>query len=126
MWCYILGFIVIILLIIYVMKNSNKEHFEWEPRWKGPQSRDCYSEKPENCLDYANCGFCLGTDGAKKCIFGDADGPLFQERCPAWAHSNFYDRYIFNEKVTTIVPSWAQFYPDYEAWYPFPGYAMTL
>jgi hypothetical protein len=124
MWYLILG--LVIALVLLFTYSQNKEHFNWEPRWKGPQSTDCYTEKPENCLNYANCGYCLGTGNKPpKCIPGDNDGPLFQERCPAWVHSNYYDRYIFDEKVTKITPSFAQFY-NYEAWYPWPGYSMTL
>lgn len=117
-----LAILAIVLLIIFLSLNTqNKEHFQWEPRWKGLQSQDCYTEKPENCLKYSNCGFCLNNDGKQpKCIPGDNDGPMFQEHCPAWMHSNYYDRHIFGEKVTRITPSWAQFYPEYEYTAPSP------
>ena len=96
------------------VRVDNKEHFHWEPRWTGPVSNDCYTEKTKDCLNYSNCGICLSDN--PKCIPGDAQGPFFKERCTGWAHSNYYDRHIFDEKVTTITPSWSEFYPEYEYW----------
>jgi hypothetical protein len=109
---------------VNVNPSNQVEHFYWEPKWHGPKSNDCYTEKPQNCLKFSNCGICL--NNKNKCIPGDAHGPLFKERCNGWVHSNYNDRYIFGEKVTTMTPSWGQFYPDYEYWAPQTGRAPLI
>ena len=120
----IIGILLLCVLLMRINVNQKLEHFYWEPRWVGPKSNDCYTEKPENCLKFSNCGICL--NNKNKCIPGDEQGPLFKERCNGWAHSNYYDRHIFGEKVTTITPSLSQFYPDYEYWAPSPTSRSSL
>jgi hypothetical protein len=113
----ILSIIGIMLLCVLLMsiRVGNKEHFHWEPKWKGLISNDCYTEKPGNCLNYSNCGMCL-SDNKPQCRPGDEQGPFFKEHCSGWMYSNYYDRKIFGEKVTSITPSFGQVYPDYEYW----------
>ena len=76
-------------------------------------------------MDYSNCGLCM-KDGKIECIPGDVQGPFFKEDCQGWMHTNYYDRYIFGERVTTITPPWNRFYPDYETKYPSPKSRATL
>lgn len=121
MYWIIFAIVSIIILLILTQRNNKdtKEHFYWEPRWFGKESPDCYSEKPENCLNFSNCGFC-SNQGLNKCLPGDANGPYFKGNCGKWLYSNYEDRHIFKEKVTSPVNSWDTFYDDYEATYPSP------
>ncbi|MCJ7636536.1 MAG: hypothetical protein MUO21_03520 [Nitrososphaeraceae archaeon] len=123
--------LIIIIVLILTQNKSNNEHFSeninpllsnvpttyGDPKWQGKLSSDCYTEKPENCLNFSNCGICMNNG---TCIPGDQDGPFFQGGCNGWLYSNYADRKIFNEKVTSIVPPWDTFYPDYEATFPSP------
>jgi hypothetical protein len=98
----------------------------WNPLQVGPESLDCYKESPETCLNFANCGLCHQGNRVS-CKPGDSMGAFFDETCMGWTHSNYYDRHIFKEKVTTTVPSWSKFYnQDYEIWYPDPQIQGTL
>jgi|688.fasta_scaffold191440_2 hypothetical protein len=123
MWIIFLIFIILCSIFLFfnnnAIKTNNTEHFQWDPLWVGKTSLDCYNEKPKDCLSYSNCGLCW-KNGIKKCIPGDTQGPFFKERCHAWEHTNYYDRHIFGEKVTTVKPSWDQFNPGYEVMYPSP------
>jgi len=116
----ILLIFVALCFIFLLVKEGKTEHFQqWDPLWIGKSSNDCYTEKPKDCLAYANCGLCY-KDGKKKCLPGDTQGPFFAEGCRAWEHTNYYDRHIFGEKVTTITPSFDKFLPGYEIMYPSP------
>ena len=122
--------IVIVCFIFMLMNNKQKqivdmEHFQWDPLWVGRQSLDCYGENPKDCLAYSNCGLCY-KNGQKRCLPGDTEGPFFEENCGAWKHTNYYDRYIFGEKVTTLRPSFDKWYPSYEVYYPSPIARSTL
>ena len=137
--------IVVALGIAYILcKNKRQpimqetEHFQWEkedkpmntstlwdPLWVGKVSSDCYSENHRDCMNYSNCGLCI-KDGQKQCVPGDAQGAFFKEGCDQWQHTNYYDRHIFGEKVTTITPSWDKFYPEFEAHWPSPVSWSTL
>lgn len=99
--------------------------FNWDPLWVGNRSLDCYKLDKRDCMKYSNCGLCV-KDGKMECIPGDTQGPLFKEDCHGWMHTNYYDRYAFGERVTTISPPWSMFYPDYEARYPSPQSRATL
>ncbi|ARF09602.1 hypothetical protein Indivirus_1_225 [Indivirus ILV1] len=116
---YFIIFAIIIIVILLILTQNKKETFYWEPKWHGEESPDCYSEKPKNCLKFSNCGLCLNK-GLDQCLPGDANGPYFEGNCNGWVHSNYDDRHIFNEKVTSINDSWDRFYSDYEATYPSP------
>lgn len=106
-------------------KNENREHFQWDPLWVGKTSLDCYGETTKDCMNYSNCGLCY-KDGQRKCLPGDSQGPFFEERCKGWEHTNYYDRHIFGEKVTTLRPSWDAVLPGYETVYPSPIAVQTL
>ena len=126
---------VIVFYWIFNNKNGNKEGFYnvpdysdnsyWDPDWVGKRSLDCYKHNKRECMKYSNCGLCI-KDGKMQCIPGDVQGPLFKEDCEDWMYNNYYDRYIFGEKVVTVSPPWSKFYPDYEARYPSPHVRSTL
>lgn len=97
---------------------------KWDPAWTNQTSKDCYLENIKDCTKYANCGICY-KDGVKECIPGDYQGPFFKEDCELWEHTNFYDRFIFGEKVTTISQPW-NIFRDIEAKYPSPISVSTL
>lgn len=127
--------IILILLLVAILTYSrNTEKFSdltvnnssWNPRWVGQRASDCHSLDKEQCLNYTNCGLCLNNNHEPKCVHGDVHGPLFTERCQGWAHTDFYDRHIFGEKVTRITPPWSHVYSDYETWYPSPQVRATL
>jgi hypothetical protein len=131
--------ITIILIILFILviielydyfyhpKKYEREHFEsgWDPLWVGQRSLDCYKENKRDCMQYSNCGLCL-KDGQMNCVPGDVQGPFFEDQCQHWIHTDYYDRHIFGEKVTSISPPFSQFYPDYETYYPWPGSVQTL
>ncbi len=99
--------------------------FQWDPLWVGRTANDCYNLHPDQCMQYSNCGLCQ--KGANiECVPGDEQGPLFKETCEGWGHTNYYDRGIFGETVTTVTPPWSKIYPDYEAWYPSPVARSSL
>jgi hypothetical protein len=110
---------VVICLIFFLAKENNKEHFQWDPLWVGNQSLDCYGETPRDCMKYSNCGLCYQY-GKKTCLPGDNQGPYFKEGCDAWKYTDYYDRHIFGEKVTTTSRDWSYRAPDYEIVYPSP------
>ena len=124
---YIIALVVLIAIAIVFIKRGQTEHFEtgWNPLWVGQKAKDCYSLGPNDCLDFENCGICR-TGSTLQCVPGDTNGPYFKENCNQWMHTNFYDRHIFGEKVTTITPSWDQFAPEWEAKYPSPIIRATL
>lgn len=126
---FTLIFLIALMICTYTMifkkDITSTEHFQWDPKWVGKTSLDCYKETPQSCMEYSNCGLCL-KDGYRTCIPGDEQGPFFKEDCDQWMHTNYYDRYIFGEKVTTIRPPWSRFYSEYEAWYPNPRSRATL
>ena len=107
--------ILLLLCIIYFYKSNNQEHFQWDPLWVGNTSLECDGETPRDCLNYSNCGLCDG-----KCKSGDENGPFFHTGCRQWTYTNYYDRNIFDEKVTRTTPSWDQMYPGYESRLPDP------
>jgi len=117
MYIVILIVITSIILLLLLSQKNKAEHF-WEPKWHGEESQDCYTEKPENCLKFSNCGFC--SNQCDKCIPGDKDGPFYRGNCGKWLYSNYGDRHIFNEKVTSVTSPWDRFYPGYEATFPSP------
>jgi hypothetical protein len=124
----IMGLLFVILIVI-LTKYSAYETFDpsfasKETSWDhltsdSNTSLDCYKETPRNCMKYSNCGLCVKNNNLT-CLPGDVQGPYFDEHCENWVYTNYYDRHIFGEKVTTITPAWNKFYPDYEAWYPSP------
>jgi hypothetical protein len=99
------------------IKLSN-ENNAWDQLQEGPISPNCYNLSYKKCLDCSNCGICLINGQPPQCVPGDEQGPFFKSNCDKWLYSNFYDRRIFNEKITSITDPWNKFYPDYEAWYP--------
>ena len=107
----------------YPYTNSRQDI--WDHEWLGPVSDDCYKLNKKDCLNNSNCGLCIKDKNAT-CVPGDIHGPLFKETCQGWAHTDYYDRHIFGEKVTRITPSWSAFYSDYEARYPSPQSRSTL
>lgn len=126
-WIIIL--ILVILLLVWLnraQRMNNVEGFDWDPLSVGQQSDNCYKQNLNDCLKYSNCGICH--QGAKlQCKPGNVDGPFFDERCNGWTYTNYYDRHIFKEAVTTTTPSWSKFYPqDYEIWFPMPSDTAAL
>ena len=116
--------IIVVLLVLYWIVNTyqaNLEGFQsgWDLNWVGNLSKDCYKLNKRDCMKYANCGLCM-ENGQSKCVPGDVQGPYYKETCDQWVHTDYYDRHIFGEKVTTISPPWSKFYPDYETWWPSP------
>ena len=130
---YLFLTIIGIMLLCVMLMSINvgkKEHFQWEPKWEGAVSRDCYTEKPGNCLKYSNCGICLNNcdkDGnfkKSKCMPGDINGPLFTETCNKWKYSN-YDT-MYDETVTDVTDPWSKRYTTYESVWPSPVAVQTL
>ena len=112
-----------LLIWIFVIKcnsynyNHKKEHFQWDPLAVGKTSLDCYTETTRDCTKYSNCGLCF-KNGKGKCIFGDVNGPFTKANCDGWMYTNYYDRHIFGDKVTTYNVPWSHIYNFYEVWYP--------
>lgn len=126
--------IILVILLFWIYSKNKQEHFDaelnaehhlWDPAWVGKKALDCYSLDKRDCMKYSNCGLCL-KDGKMECIPGDEQGPLFKEGCRGWMHTNYYDRNIFGERVTTISPPWSHQYADYEAWFPSRQVVQTL
>lgn len=122
--------IILSLIAVYIASNNKNEHFstastQWDPQWMGRTSDDCYSEYNTSCMNYSNCGLCLGR-GTAKCVPGDINGPFFNNQCDGWAHTDYYDRHLFGEKVVTVTPHWSKFYPEYEYKQPGPVSIATL
>jgi len=105
--------------------KESKESNYWGLQDMGIKAKDCYALSNKDCMNYSNCGICY-KDGKGMCIPGDVQGPLFKEDCEQWQYTNFYDRHIFGERVTTITPPWNKFYSEYEARYPSPISRATL
>lgn len=84
----------------------------------GNISEDCYSLTPDKCMDFQNCGLCLIKGKSPQCVPGDVEGPYFKDSCDRWAYTNYNDRQMFSEKVTTVTAPWNFPYPDYDTWYP--------
>lgn len=131
---YTLLVLCIIGLFVYVNRvnrvNKTTETFAhktqqysdnslWDPVWTGKTANDCYALNKGTCTKYSNCGLCL-KNGDFTCVPGDEQGPLFKDGCVRWMYTNYYDRYPFNKKTTTIVPDWSYFYSDYEIKFPSP------
>ena len=140
----IIGLIVFILLYIctsslFAYEDNNNivyyeaydqlpdysEHDEWDLKWVGKRSKDCYELTNRDCMKYSNCGLCY-RDGKLNCVPGDEHGPLFKEGCTRWVHTNYRDRHIFGEKDVTISPPHDYAYTDYERWLPSPQSRATL
>ena len=102
-----------------------QEHHSWDPNWVGRKSLDCYTLSNRDCMKYSNCGLCL-KHGKQQCIPGDVQGPLFKQDCEQWQHTDYYDRFIFGEKVHTVSPPWSKVYSDYETVWPSPKSVQTL
>ena len=123
--------IFLVICFIFLLANDKKnemgnaEHFQWEPLWVGKTSLDCYNENPRDCMTYSNCGLCH-KDEKKKCLPGDVNGPFFEENCPAWEYTNYYDKYVFGEKDTIVTSSWDRFLPGFEQKFPNPIARSTL
>jgi hypothetical protein len=127
--------IITIMLLYLVYKRCsqqegfdpelNAEHNEWDPASVGHKALDCYSLNKRDCMKYSNCGLCL-KDGNQQCVPGDVQGPLFKDGCEQWMHTNYYDRFIFGERVLTVSPPWSKQYRDYEVVYPSPTSRATL
>lgn len=133
----IIGIIALIIIIIlflsyktkkeaYSPDDSNTDNYLYqEQRLLGPYSgkynkENCYNMNLQQCLDCANCGICV-TDGVKKCVPGDYQGPYFKTGCDKWIYTDYYDGYIFDEKKTVVVDPFDKIYPDYEVGkYPAP------
>ena len=121
---------IVACFIFLLASDKNKisetfEHFQWDPLSVGKTSLDCYGETPKDCMTYSNCGLCH-KDGQQICLPGDVQGPFFEENCPAWEYTNYYDKYPFGEKETTITPSWDRFLPGFEQKFPSPIARSTL
>jgi len=110
---------------LFKHRELGKHNDSWNQLEVGKTAIDCYNLSEKDCMNYSNCGLCL-KDNKKKCIPGDVHGPLAEETCDGWAYTNYYDRFIFGEKVTTITPSWSKFYSDYEVKFPSPQVRATL
>ncbi len=127
----ILLLILIIFIVLYLIqirqeaRKTLNEHFQWDPLWIGKTSINCYGENNKDCLKYSNCGLC--SNGNKtQCVPGDVDGAFFMEGCQKWKYTNYYDRNIFNDNVTTNAQSWDAFLPGYEIMYPSPSSVFRL
>lgn len=125
MYWLLLLFIVICLIFFLIKEKDNKEHFQWDPLWVGKTSLDCYGETPRDCMTYSNCGLCR-QNGKQVCMPGDNQGPFFNEGCDTWKHTDYYDRHIFGEKVTTTSRDWSYRVPDYAIYYPSTVSRATL
>jgi hypothetical protein len=137
----IIIFITLILIYIFGAYLFSKKNYEayvsfpkepdyavrsvWDLNWVGPAHKDCYKLKDRDCMKYSNCGLCV-LNGQMQCVPGDKHGPTFKEGCEQWIHTDYHDRHIFDEKVTTVSPSFDYKYPDYEAWWPSPKSRATL
>ena len=86
---------------------------------------DCYNLNESDCLKNFNCGLAI-KDGNKQCVPGDVHGPLFSSQTDWWQYTNYYDKFIFDDKSTSTTRPWSTFYPDYEAWFPSPQSRATL
>ena len=122
MWLVLLLFICLIILLA---QRTPVEHFGWDPLWTGRVSLDCYGETPRDCMKYTNCGLCH-KEGTTKCIVGDTHGPMADESCEKWQHTNYYDRHIFGEKVETTVAPWSYRVPEYPVYFPSPSARAPL
>ncbi len=119
-WIIFTIVLVLIFIILYYLTNYRKTDNFYNvssvlPKWQNQISQDCSTEKLDNCLNFSNCGICND-----KCVFGDEEGPLFTGLCKNWLYSNYRDRKIFNEKVTSNTLPWSTFYPEFEATFPSP------
>lgn len=124
---YILLILLSLALIIYFYNNRQyEEHFQWDPLWVGQTSLDCYGENEQDCLNYSNCGLSKQWDGTFKCQPGDENGAFFDEDNSPWKYANYYDRHIFNEKVTSVMQPWDKFQPGFEVRFPSPIVVSTL
>ena len=123
----IICILIVFFIFIYLYtRQSEYEHFNrWDPLWEGNTSLDCYKETPRNCMKYSNCGLCYKS-GHAQCMPGDDDGPLFDDQCEYWQYTNYYDKHIFNEKITRLTRPWSHVYGDYEAIFPSPIARSTL
>lgn len=126
--------VVFIILLIISDKNITEDfstaqrfstpatnfanHSVWDNLFEGPVVNDCYDLKPGDCLKSSNCGLCGGDgDGdctSRKCVPGDADGPLFTGSCDKWTYNDHYGRKIFNETEVVKSRPWSHRYPEYE------------
>ena len=128
---WILLIILIVLWFLGILRINTPimftEGFDsgWHLQSVGKRSLDCYNEKPEDCMHYANCGICY-RQGKSKCIPGDVQGPYYTENCDYWQHTDFYDRHIFGEKVETTTAPWSRAYSDWEQWAPSQTSRATL
>lgn len=116
----------IIVIIIFVYYYKQRESFQWDPLFVGKTSVDCYAENNKDCLNYSNCGICIGRESQPKCMPGDENGPFFNEGCRKWAYTNYYDKNIFDEKTTNLMQPWDKWQPGYEVKFPSPITRSTL
>jgi len=134
------GFLIISIIVIYfnvrkVRESYNNEIFNkvkmgkhnnsWDQLETGRTATDCYTLDKRNCLKYSNCGICM-KDGIKQCIPGDNYGPYFTENCNLWEYNNYYNRYIFGDRINRVIPPWNRLYSDYEVKYPSPQSRASL
>lgn len=121
--------IIIIFAIIVSYKPEEVENYEnnfWDQLGHGPRAENCYSLSNDKCLNYTNCGLCKRDPQRYECVPGDEQGPFFCLGCDNWVYSNFYDRYIFGQKITRSTPSFDRFNPGYEALLVDPITRSTL
>lgn len=148
--------IIIIIYCIFIFKNMydnvniiKYEYFSdnikdysvnqlWNPKWLSnfniinniPQqnykiAQDCYKLSPNSCIKYPNCGLCINENNMS-CVPGDEDGPLFTYDCSKWFYGNFFDRYIFGDKLYNIVTPWNVIPIEYLPGLPSPNARTTL
>lgn len=123
-------FTLILLYILWYLNTYfyNKESFNVMNIGNGQYtklSNDCYTESPETCLNYSNCGLCQ-KNGKQKCLPGDVNGPYYHLGCNEWEYLDNYDERIYDKKNLVNTVPFDHYYPnDYEMWYPPPHHLFT-
>jgi hypothetical protein len=61
-----------------------------------------------------------------ECVPGDEDGPLYKGNCKKWIYANYFDRYIYGDKIISVVDPWSKIYSEQKPGLPTPWARSTI
>ena len=100
-------YLIIVLIIIYLIYNSNVEYFNISDM---NICNDCSYKSKLECLSCDNCGYCIDEYDNERCVSGDNNGPYF-DKCYSWNNSeNMIIEQPFTSHYTYSEPNYRRYY----------------
>jgi hypothetical protein len=79
-------FLFIIIFTYYLIFTNNKESFFV---YSAPKRCDtCNYKSKLDCTTCINCGYCYSEGKEPQCVFGNSDGPSFNNDCIKWQYGD--------------------------------------